>query len=195
MPSTGTYTYNYTAGALNILKFAAVPTSQYTSNTTWGNGILVVNAKIREDVTPFDFVTGDYHTAFPNMSGVATRPAQIYANIDGTLKAVKKVYANIDGVLTELTPVYSSSVSTSGPDVMAVYPFTPPVSGTYQIINEQVSGYIEARLYDSAFNQINMSAEYTPSPLVGGQTYYLSLTSNIGDENGANSLVFIYKKD
>jgi len=204
MPQTGTtpqgkaygeYVWEGNVGYSGVRKFAAVPTAQMSTGTTWTNGITIEEMTIQESVTTVDLTTNNYFTVFPNYGGVAQRPTQIYANIGGTLTVAKNVYANIGGALTELPPAYNGAYTTTVPDNYRVYEFTPPSTGTYKIQVERKSGDHEARLYNSAFTDMNGGNYFYDGSfaLTGGSLYYIMLTHYVGNTSTSDSLIFITK--
>ena len=205
MPQTGTnsstgkaygeYTWEGNVGYSGVRKFAAVPTSQMSSGTSWTNGITIEEMTVQESVTTVDFVTTDYFTAFPNYGGVTQRPTQVYANIGGTITAAKKVLANIGGTLVELPPVYNGAYTSTVPDSFRLYEFTPPSTGTYRILVSKNSGDHEARLCNSSFVDQNGGSYFYDSSfaLTGGSVYYIMLTHYVYNTDTSDSVIFITK--
>jgi hypothetical protein len=193
MPADGVYVWEGTIGA-TVGKFAAVPTATMSSGTEWTLGLSVDEMIVQESVTTADLGSGEYFAAFPNQSGVTQRPTKVYANIGGTLTAAKKIYANIGGALTELPPVYSGTYTSTIPDSMRLFEFTPTVSGTYRFEIYRKSGDHEARLYDSSFNKLDDGYFYNGSfALTGGSLYYIMLTHYVTNTDAADSVLIINK--
>jgi len=214
MPLTGTnpssgkqygeYTWEGTVGYSGVRKFAAVPTAQMSSGTTWTNGITIEGLWVQETLTTVDLVSTDYVSGlFTNQSGVQQKPSQVNVNMGGVITKATKVLVNMGGVLTELPPAYNGAYTTTTPDSMRVYEFTPPATGTYKVDVVRNSGDHEARMYSSTYAQIHpngssgnpegsyfYSGEFT---LTAGALYLISLIHYPPNTTTADSVLFITK--
>jgi hypothetical protein len=203
MPSSGEYTWEGTVGYSNCQKFTAVPTSTLSTSTEWNLGLNVEGLWIQESLTTVDLSTADYLSdLFTNQSGVQLNPCQVSVNIGGVITKATKALVNMGGTLTELPTAHSGTYTTTAPESMRVFEFTPSVTGIYRIEISQKSGDHEGRLYSSTFVQVhpngssNSEGGYFYSgefSLTGGSVYFLSLIHYYSNTATADSVVLINK--
>jgi hypothetical protein len=203
MPSNGEYVWEGSIGYSSCQKFAAVPNSQMSSGTTWTLGLSVEEMTIQETVTTADLSSDYISGLFTNQSGAQLKPCQVHVNMGGTVTKATKVLCNVDGTLKELPPAYNGSYTTTTPESMRVYEFTPPSTGDYYIEIKINSGDHEARMYNSSFARVhpsgstgNTDTSYFYSgtfTLTGGSLYYISLIHYHSNTNTSDSVLLVTK--
>ena len=186
------YTLTGTIGNY-VTMFAVCPDT--SGSYGYGYNLRIDKMKVRETITTTDLITNDYFSVFPSMSGLEQKPTRVFTNISGTLIPTKKILVNIDDALTELTPVYSGAFTSSAPDTMRVYEFTPPISGIYRFEARHGSGYHDAQLYDSIFNKMDTEAYFHNGSftLTGGSLYYILLSHHYSYTSQIDSVLLINK--
>ena len=193
MPADGIFEVESAVGSYNITNFAVAPSSNPGSSRAWGSSYSVKKLTINESITTTDFVTTDFISGFfLNDYGVEQKPNEVFVNIGETLTRVRKALVNLEGTLSELPMAYSSYFKTTS-ETMRLYEYIPKETGTYRIKVNRAKGDHEARIYSSAFVQLNDGYTYDETlELTANTTYYITLTHYYSAEESESNLL-VYK--
>ena len=195
MPSDGKYTVDCDVSGYSITQIACVPSSDPGSSRTWNSWFSVEQLTITESVPLEELSTGTFlYGVFPNYAGVKQKVNEVSVNIGGVLKPVTDVLVNIGGTLISVLPVHSAYLKTTS-DKMALYGFTPSVSGTYKICQKKLSGDHEIRLYSKNFEDLSDGYFYSKSVSLTAETlYYITVTHYYNETDTSESYLQIYKE-
>ncbi|MCR4719711.1 MAG: hypothetical protein K5768_08805 [Firmicutes bacterium] len=196
MPQEGQYTYEGSVPNLNVKKLLVVPSSRYSSGTTWGTSYSIEGFTVTESLEEHILKNEDYHFGvFPNCYGIEMVPRKVFANVNGTLTEVTKIYANIGNNLFEIPHAYSAHLETTS-DSTTLYSFTSPETGRYTIKVDRFVGDHEIRLYAADYTPMTDSYFYNRTfEFTANTKYYITLshypsTSN----NDSKSDLLVYKE-
>lgn len=193
MPESGIAEFECDMKGYDIKGFAAVPSSNPGTGSSWSMYHSVERLVLTENLEVYETETGKFqYGVFANRYGLKQQLNEVYVNL-GELVPATDILVN-KGELVSLPTVTHAHVLTES-ECATVFAFTPQTTAKFTMKSKDITEHHSFHVYDSSFNKLDGGyATKKYFNLLAGNLYYIVAFHPYDLLSTCESYIQIYKE-